>query len=382
MMMRTTTTTTINLDNDDDVVGGGATTATTTSAAASSTTTTTPPATTTTTTLKLYSAWFCPYAQRVWCALRALGVPNFDLIEALQIDPVTGEYIKNAQLLRHNPQGLVPTLVTTQKKEQEDNHDEKVVVVCDSMEILKQLYSNYNHEAAAAAQLVQGGGGRSKDDDDTTTLVVDQWYKDAQYFNQCLCSPFYTALMKPTAAERQAGWEQMCTGMREFAQHLSWLNDDNDNDDGSSSGISFYQSTKTTAAATTAGTENDKCPTLVDLCVFPFVHRLYVLEHYKGFTLPASKEEEEPSSTIEGSDGNDIAQENNDNDNNKASCNDADDWVAKIKQWLLKMEALSPIQATLAKRNDLLPIYKAYSDGSAKSKVGNFVRQGKQAHEV
>ena len=82
----------------------------------------------------LYSAWFCPFAQRVWCAMNELGV-HYELVEALQIDPVSEAYVKDANLLMHNPKGLVPTLVV-----QENDDSEKSYVVCDSMNILKQLY--------------------------------------------------------------------------------------------------------------------------------------------------------------------------------------------------------------------------------------------------
>ena len=41
----------------------------------------------------LYSAYFCPYAQRVWAALNELELP-FQLVESLEINPVD-EFIVN-----------------------------------------------------------------------------------------------------------------------------------------------------------------------------------------------------------------------------------------------------------------------------------------------
>ncbi|ELT89606.1 hypothetical protein CAPTEDRAFT_190410 [Capitella teleta] len=51
---------------------------------------------------KLYSAWFCPFAQRAWMALVHKGV-DFEYVEQ---DP----YDKTAEWLAINPRGLVPTI--------------------------------------------------------------------------------------------------------------------------------------------------------------------------------------------------------------------------------------------------------------------------------
>ncbi|KAK7098832.1 uncharacterized protein [Littorina saxatilis] len=56
---------------------------------------------------KLFSAWFCPFAQRSWIALLEKGV-DFELVE---IDP----YNKTPEFLAVNPRGLVPTLVNNKK---------------------------------------------------------------------------------------------------------------------------------------------------------------------------------------------------------------------------------------------------------------------------
>ena len=47
---------------------------------------------------KLYSAWFCPFAQRAWIALLAKGT-EFEYVEK---DP----YNKTPELLAANPRGL------------------------------------------------------------------------------------------------------------------------------------------------------------------------------------------------------------------------------------------------------------------------------------
>ncbi|XP_060075055.1 uncharacterized protein LOC132554764 [Ylistrum balloti] len=53
--------------------------------------------------LKLYCAWFCPFAQRAWIAFIEKGLP-FDYVE---INP----YEKPPQLMAVNPNGLVPVIV-------------------------------------------------------------------------------------------------------------------------------------------------------------------------------------------------------------------------------------------------------------------------------
>ena len=61
--------------------------------------------------LTLYSAWFCPYAQRAWLALLHRGVP-FVRVESLSHpDGPAAPYTKLPALLAANPRGLVPTLV-------------------------------------------------------------------------------------------------------------------------------------------------------------------------------------------------------------------------------------------------------------------------------
>lgn len=52
--------------------------------------------------LKLFSACFCPFAQRVWIALEAKGIPY----QYIEVDP----YKKPDVLLEVNPRGLVPAL--------------------------------------------------------------------------------------------------------------------------------------------------------------------------------------------------------------------------------------------------------------------------------
>ncbi|KAK3103712.1 hypothetical protein FSP39_021246 [Pinctada imbricata] len=57
--------------------------------------------------LKLYSAWYCPFAQRAWIALLQKGLP----FEYVEVNP----YSKPLELLSVNPRGLVPAIVQGEK---------------------------------------------------------------------------------------------------------------------------------------------------------------------------------------------------------------------------------------------------------------------------
>jgi len=240
-----------------------------------------------------YSAWFCPFAQRVWMALNEREI-SYELVEALELDPDTQAYIKNEDLLRYNPDGLVPTLVQTDEAGVE--HVSK-----DSIPLLKELFRNVY--------------------DDNK---LEQWYEEAQLWNKRICSPFYRVLMRQDTMEREKAWNEIVYNLKEFCDHLTY---------GEDNAITFYDCTQ------------DK-PGLIDLCVFPFVHRLYVLQHYKGYRFPPGDDRK------------------------------------KLEDWQEKMESRSSVHSTLAPRDQLLSCYARYADGTAQSKVADAVRGDRNAHDV
>jgi glutathione S-transferase len=130
----------------------------------------------------------------------------------------------------------------------------------------------------------------------------------------------------------------MLDGIAAFSERLHWHGRGQDNARDFES-ISFYNF---------SGKLKDE-PSLVDFAVFPWIHRLYIIEHYCGFCLADASPEE---------------------------VND------KIESWRQKMEILPAVRKTLAERKSLLEVYQRYADGSAQSKVGDAVRQGKDAHDI
>lgn len=240
----------------------------------------------------LYSAWFCPYAQRVWSCLNFFDI-SFDLVESLG-SGMDAAYTKHPDLLKWNPKGLVPTLVT------------KDGMQCESIDILTSLYSERYQERE-----------------------FQKLREEALKWNRLVCSPFYRVLMKQNRQDQERAWQDMVDGMVAFSDKLV------DNDDNT---ISFYNYNE----------KRDDEPSLVDFTVFPFIHRLYIIQHYRAFCL---------------ADTHPLAND-------------------KIERWQARMEGLPGVASTIAERQSLINVYLRYADGSAQSKVGDAVRSGKEAHDI
>ena len=186
--------------------------------------------------IRLYSAWFCPYAQRAWAVLNNLKI-NYQLIESLEIDNETHGYKKNERLLEINPKGLVPTLEVFEnaildKKQFVDEENKSPRVVCESVDVMKFLYEY------------------------TGITVEDTEIKDANIANQNVCSPYYRCLMKQSYEEQIKGWNDLLIGLESFSDNIL---------DGK-----YFKS---------------EIPNIVDFTIFPWAFRLYVLEEFRGFKL-------------------------------------------------------------------------------------------------
>jgi len=110
---------------------------------------------------------------------------------------------------------------------------------------------------------------------------------------------------------------------------------------------------------------------LVDCVLLPYAYRLYVLEHYRGaaFAVPKPSKKSESPLTRAG-----ICV-----DNMEATEKENALW-AWYHKWLAECLALPNVQRTLPDKARYLEHVKKYAEGKARSKVGNAVRRGADAH--
>lgn len=236
--------------------------------------------------IKFYSAWFCPYAQRTWIALNQLNL-KYELIESLKLNK-SGEYVKNEDLLLLNSKGLVPTL---------DINNEVVVESIDTINYLNKHFGST----------------------ETPSFVTPELVADAHSVNQTVCSPFYRILVKQHLDEQETAWNEICEGLQKFTEHVT--------QDG------YYKSSS--------------IMNIVDITLFPWAHRLYLLKHYRGKSL-----------------------------------SDEESWVINFHAWFNRMLSNKSVVDTLADESELTKIYSRYAEGNAKSKVADAVRSGKEAHDL
>lgn len=256
-------------------------------------------------TLTFFSAWFCPFAHRATLALEYHGNVPYVWVEALgwETRPATGSeefnaseredwwyHWKHDDLLRANPEGMVPTLTIGDK------------VATESIECVQLV---------DALAIRRGSSLRLLDDDPWAVARHQVW---AHKVNTTICSEYYAALVREAPDERRAAFERIVQGIESFNRHLS--------------GGPFF--------------DGRSQPGLVDLTLLPYAARLYVLDHYRGFTLP-------PMPTYDA--------------------------------WLEAILRVPRLRATLPDKARYLKHIEKYASGKARSKVANAVRRGAKAHQ-
>lgn len=172
---------------------------------------------------KLYSAWFCPFAQRTWIALLEKGV-DFELVE---INP----YDKTPEFLAVNPLGLVPTLV----------HNEKSV-----------------YESLVTLEYIDEAWPQSP------KLMPTDAYGRAQarmwidFIGKRIVPTYYQILQWQGKDQQEEAKGRLLNNLRTFISAMS------------SDGPYFF----------------GKEFSLVDIALIPFALRFEVLAHYRSFSLP------------------------------------------------------------------------------------------------
>ncbi|XP_046580722.1 glutathione S-transferase U20-like [Haliotis rubra] len=176
-----------------------------------------------TATVKLFSSWFCPFAQRAWLALLEKGVE----FEYNEIDP----YNKTKEFLTINPRGLVPVIV----------NDGKCV-----------------YESAVCIEYVDEAWP------DGPSLLPKDPYERAQariwadFITKKIVPKFYMALQRQTRPEQEEAMEAILTALIELSGAMS------------TEGPFF-------------GGQNFG---LVDIMLVPFTIRFEILSHYRSFAVP------------------------------------------------------------------------------------------------
>jgi glutathione S-transferase len=181
--------------------------------------------------MKLYSAWFCPFAQRAWLALVRQNI-DFDYIE---VDP----YGKNEQWLNISRQaGQVPVLVLT-------DADGSEVTVVDSNRIVEFLDNAYPHDIGLFST-------------NATEQAEQKYWIDT--LGSEIIPYFYRFLKTSDPGDYQdESHNKMIQGMTAFTRAMS--------SDGP------YFSGDTFGA--------------VDIAFIPFAYRInLLLSHYRGFRIP------------------------------------------------------------------------------------------------
>lgn len=176
---------------------------------------------------KLYSAWFCPFAQRAWIALVAKGV-EFEYIEQ---DP----YNKTSEWLTINPRGMVPVIVHKGKTIYESS-------VC--IEYVDETWSM---------------GSR--------LLPADPYYRAhariwGDFIGKKIVPSFYALLMKQNESEQEEIKSQLMSHLLEFVKAMDIKGP-------------FFQGEKLG---------------YVDIMLAPHAVRFFILKHYRCFEVPKSEE--------------------------------------------------------------------------------------------
>ncbi|XP_065184659.1 uncharacterized protein LOC135815310 [Sycon ciliatum] len=179
--------------------------------------------------VKLYSAWYCPFAQRTWVSLLLKGV-QFEYVE---VDP----FAKPPELLAVNPYGQVPALTF-----KDQNIYESLV----TMEFLEDAYPD--------------SGRRLLPVDPVKRAHVRIW---ADYCSKKIVPLFYRLLKTRDTAKQEVARHDLLEHIRVIIKAMNSLSEDGP----------FF-----------AGDELG----FADLSVAPWVERFYILKHHRGFEVPGS----------------------------------------------------------------------------------------------
>eukprot|EP00897_Mesotaenium_endlicherianum_P006623 jgi/Mesen1/598/ME001074S10750 len=182
---------------------------------------------------KLYSSWFCPFAQRAWIAVEEKGIPY----EYVEVDP----YAKPPDLMAVNPRGLVPAL----------EHQGKAVY--ESMVVMEYIDEAFS-DAPSARSLMPS--------DPFDRAIARIWM---DFTNRRVVPTFYRYLQKQEGEEQEAARSELIGYYKQISAAMSDIHPEGP----------FFLGPRFS---------------LADIALAPWPIRHFVLEHYRGFQLPDEPE--------------------------------------------------------------------------------------------
>ena len=182
--------------------------------------------------LKLYSAWYCPFAQRAWMTLLHKGLP----FEYIEVDPYReSDWWLNLSRNR----STVPVIVTS------ENNGQAPTTVVDSTRVVEYL----DELSPGDAPLFSS---------DLNTRAEQRFWVD--HINERIVPPLYQLLAADRPGEdRDNCRDKLVSGLQTLAEAMS------------SDGRYFAGDTLTA----------------IDLLMIPFAYRIdALLSHYRDFSVP------------------------------------------------------------------------------------------------
>lgn len=230
-------------------------------------------------------------------------------------------YRKDEELLAYNKKGLVPTIIDTA-----NNRGVTESLIC--VEYVNDLV-----EQLRTSQQVEGENEAYQTLLPADPLDKAECRKVSEWVNKEICSPFYIVLVRKDPVERKEAFQKIVRNLALFSKNLQGP---------------FYFGNDLSA---------------VDVNLFPWAYRFYLLKEFRGEDFDVSAQLEHLAAV----DGEDPI---------------SSSIMNKYNTWYDSMLALSSVSATVQDKDRLKWSYRRYAEGTAKSKVGEAIREGKQAHDI
>lgn len=200
--------------------------------------------------VKFLTSWFCPYAQRAWIALEEKGLKkgvDYEGIEALKMDDA-GNYTKDPLLLKVNPKAVVPVILD--QREGRDakgfvNSTEYGIIVTESLVCVQYIDANFESDVKL---MPSSPDQRAK---------CQEWI---DFIDANVCSAFFRLMMTKDSTSLQALRDSMTAALQKFSSNIKGP---------------YFMGEQFTA---------------VDIAILPWIHRLFLLEHYKDYSVPTGAE--------------------------------------------------------------------------------------------